>query len=81
MIKDCTFSLPKMDSVVEVPDLHPDTTPEAITLAQRAAVREALDALLARGDPATAENVSLEAVLPVSVVTRRLGEIRRRLVV
>lgn len=51
--------------------LHTDTTPAAIAMAQRNAIRDALREL---GRAATVEQVSEAACLPVWSVRRRLEE-------
>jgi hypothetical protein len=56
-----------MGAAVSVPVLHPDTEPGAVAAAQRAAVAEF------RG--LAAAEISELAVLPVSVVLRRLAEL------
>lgn len=56
----------------------PETEPEAISRDQREAVREARRELRRRGERVTAEAVSELAVLPVSVVRRRLKELAGR---
>lgn len=57
---------------VGAPELHPSTAPAAVARDQRAAVRAAVRDL---GPGWTAEAVSAAAVLPVSVVRRRLREL------
>lgn len=58
--------------------LHPSTAPDAIRRNQRRAVREAVASLRARGVEPAPEAVSDEVVLPVSVVRRRLAEMKRQ---
>lgn len=70
--------LPDPGRVAVYAYLHPSTDPGAIRRDQRRAVREAVSALRARGADPTPEAVSAEAVLPVSVVRRRLAEMKRQ---